>query len=70
MDAIVNDPNLTTDQKIELLFPYWLSAEETFAAKGHAIAARRTRKALSEIAKLAKTRRAEIQEVVNAAKGA
>lgn len=46
----------------------WAAEEEKFA-KGNASAGTRARKALSDIASLAKIRRAEIQDQKNAEKG-
>ena len=51
----------TTDQIAEA-FTEWLENDTKFTEKGNKAAGTRARKALMEITKLAKTRRAEISE--------
>lgn len=55
-----------THLKIKAQFDQYLKESEAFELKGVKAAAARARKALGEIAKLAKARRAEIQEKKNA----
>lgn len=54
-----------THVKIQELFEEYLAENEKFEEKGVKAAAARSRKALGEIGKLAKLRRAEIQEKKN-----
>ena len=51
-----------THDQIVSAYETYLSESESFETKNVKAAAARARKALGEIAKLAKTRRAEIQE--------
>ena len=51
-----------TTAQIELAYKEWLSEDAKFTEKGNKAAGTRARKALLEIAKLAKARRAEISE--------
>ena len=60
----------TTSQQLLTLFEEYKDNNDKFAEKGNKAAGTRARKALSEITKLAKVRRKEIQEVKNAAKTA
>ena len=52
------------DEIVQLFETYTVESEK-FETKGVKAAAARARNSLSEIAKLAKTRRAEIQEIKN-----
>ena len=52
-------------QQIKELYEQYVSENEKFEEKGNKAAATRARKALGEIGKLAKSRRAEIQEKKN-----
>lgn len=52
-------------QQIQAQFEEYLAEAEKFEGKGVKAAATRARKALGEIGKLAKARRAEIQEKKN-----
>ena len=54
-----------THLKIKALFEEYLAENEKFEEKGVKAASSRARKALSEMTKLAKTRRAEIQDKKN-----
>ena len=54
-----------THLKIKALFEEYLAENEKFEEKGVKAASARARKALSEMTKLAKTRRAEIQDKKN-----
>jgi hypothetical protein len=54
-----------THLKIKALFEEYAEENEKFEEKGVKAASSRARKALSEITKLAKTRRAEIQDKKN-----
>ena len=56
---------MTIDQQIEEQMAVYLKENEAFETKGVKAAAARARKALGEIGKLTKTRRAEIQEKKN-----
>ena len=51
-----------TTAQIELAYKEWLSEDAKFTEKGNKAAGTRARKALLEITKLAKARRAEISE--------
>lgn len=55
-----------THEEIVQAFQNYLKEAETFEDKGVKAAATRARKALGELGKLSKTRRAEIQEKKNA----
>ena len=52
--------------KLKALFEEYIKESDSFETKGVKAAATRARKALGEIGKLAKSRRAEIQEKKNA----
>lgn len=54
-----------THLKIKAMFEEYLAENEKFEVKGNKAAATRARKALGELAKLGKTRRAEIQDKKN-----
>jgi hypothetical protein len=56
-----------THLKIKACFEQYLKESESFEVKGVKAAAARARKALGDLGKLTKTRRAEIQEKKNAA---
>ena len=56
---------MTTHEQIVEQFESYISESEKFEEKGVKAAATRARKALGEMSKLAKTRRAEIQEKKN-----
>jgi hypothetical protein len=56
-----------THLQIKAKFEEYLAENEKFEVKGVKAAASRARKALGDLAKLTKTRRAEIQEKKNAA---
>lgn len=53
---------MTTHEQIVAAFETYVAENEKFQAKGNKAAAGRARKALMEIAKLCKARRAEILE--------
>lgn len=53
---------MTTAEKIRAAFETFEEENEKFVTKGNKAAAARARKALSELAKLCKERRAEILE--------
>ncbi len=53
---------MTTHEQIVAQFEVYLAENEKFEDKGVKASASRARKALAEIAKLCKVRRAEIQE--------
>lgn len=55
----------TTHEKIVAAYEAYLSENEKFEGKGVKAAAARARSALGDLGKLAKTRRAEIQEKKN-----
>jgi hypothetical protein len=57
---------MTLHEQIEQSFADYLKESENFETKGVKASAARARKALSEIGKLAKDRRAEIQSAKNA----
>jgi len=57
---------MTTHEEIVSAFNAYVSENESFEEKNVKAAAARARKALAELGKLAKTRRAEIQERKNA----
>lgn len=57
--------NLENHLKLRSLFDEYASENEKFVASGNKAAGTRARKALMEISKLCKTRRAEIQEAKN-----
>jgi hypothetical protein len=54
-----------THLQIKAMFEEYLAENEKFETKGVKASAARARKALGELGKLAKTRRAEIQEKKN-----
>lgn len=56
---------MTTHEQIIEAYEAYLKESETFEGKGVKAAAARARKALGDLGKLAKTRRAEIQEKKN-----
>ena len=56
---------LTQHEQIVQAFNQYLTEAETFEDKGVKAAAARARKALGDLGKLTKTRRAEIQEKKN-----
>lgn len=56
---------MTTHEQILELFETYIAENEKFEVKGVKAASARARKALGEIGKLAKTRRAEIQDKRN-----
>lgn len=56
---------MTTHEQIVEAFEQYLKEAETFEGKGVKAAAARARKSLGELGKLAKTRRAEIQDKKN-----
>ena len=56
---------MTTDEQIAEQMAIYLKENEAFETKGVKAAAARARKALGEIGKLTKSRRAEIQEKKN-----
>jgi len=56
---------MTLHEEIVQAFNNYLKEAETFDGKGVKAAATRARKALGELGKLSKTRRAEIQEKKN-----
>lgn len=58
--------DLTQHEQIVQAFNNYLTEAETFEQKGVKAAAARARKALGDLGKLTKTRRAEIQEKKNA----
>ena len=53
---------MSTVEQIKVAYETFVAENEKFVTKGNKAAAGRARKALSEIAKLAKVRRAEILE--------
>ena len=53
---------MTTVEQIEAAFNEFMAENEKFVEKGNKAAAGRARKALTELAKLCKVRRAEILE--------
>lgn len=53
---------MTTTEQIVATFEQWRAEDEKFAEKGNKAAGTRARKALLELGKLAKARRAEISE--------
>lgn len=57
--------NLENHLKLRSLFDEYATENEKFVASGNKAAGTRARKALMEISKLCKTRRAEIQEAKN-----
>ena len=57
-----NGNNMSTTEKLQAAFEAYLAENEKFVEKGNKAAAGRARKALMELAKLAKARRAEILE--------
>lgn len=59
-----------TIQQLNEAFTSWQTEDEKFTVKGNSAAGTRARKALQEIAKLVKARRAEISEEKNARKEA
>ena len=56
---------MSTHEEIVQAFNNYITEAETFDGKGVKAAAARARKALGNLGKLAKTRRAEIQEKKN-----
>jgi hypothetical protein len=58
--------NMTLHEEIVQAFNNYLKEAETFDEKGVKAAATRARKALGDLGKLTKTRRAEIQDKKNA----
>lgn len=56
---------MTTHEQIVSAYESYLAENESFEQKSIKAAAARARKALAELGKLAKTRRAEIQERKN-----
>lgn len=56
---------MTTHEQIVQQYEAYLAEHEKFEDKGVKAASARARKALGELGKLAKTRRAEIQEKKN-----
>lgn len=58
---------MSTHAKIVEQFNAYIAENEKYEGKGVKASAARARKALGELGKLAKTRRAEIQESKNAA---
>jgi len=58
--------NMTLHEEIVQAFNNYLKEAETFDEKGVKAAATRARKALGDLGKLSKTRRAEIQDKKNA----
>lgn len=59
---------MSTHEQLVELFETYVSENQKFTEKGVKAAAARARKALAEISKLTKTRRAEIQESKNSMK--
>lgn len=53
---------MSTNEQLRAAFEAYVAENEKFTAKGNKAAAGRARKALMELAKLAKARRAEILE--------
>lgn len=53
---------MTTTEQIAAAFDQWRAEDEKFTDKGNKAAGTRARKALLELSKLAKVRRAEISE--------
>ena len=53
---------MNTAEQLKLAYETFVAENEKFVAKGNKAAAGRARKALMELAKLAKVRRAEILE--------
>ena len=58
----------STHEAIVAAFETYLKENEKFEGKGVSVAGTRARASLGDIAKLAKTRRAEIQDVKNSRK--
>ena len=56
---------MATHEEIKTAFESYISESEAFETKGVKAAAARARKALGELGKLSKTRRAEIQDKKN-----
>jgi hypothetical protein len=65
MKGIMSEENVSTHQKIVELYDNYITEQTKFEEKGNKAAATRARKALGEMGKLAKTRRAEIQDKKN-----
>ncbi len=61
---------MSTTQQLLDAFEAWKVEDEKFTVKGNSAAGTRARKALQEIAKLVKTRRAEISDEKAARKAA
>ena len=57
---------MSTHDEIKTAYESYVAEQEAFETKGVKAAAARARKALGEMGKLAKARRAEIQEKKNA----
>ena len=66
----MTDPVINNHEEIVKQFETYLSENSKFTDKGVKAAAARARKALGEIGKLSKVRRAEIQDKKNAASAA
>ena len=60
--AIKNKIVMSTQEQIKAAYEAYVEENEKFVVKGNKAAAGRARKALMELAKLAKVRRAEILE--------
>ena len=60
-----NETNQSTNERIQELYDSYILEQTKFEEKGNKAAATRARKALGEMGKLAKTRRAEIQDKKN-----
>lgn len=65
---MTTETKLSTHETIVAAFESYLKENEKFEGKGVAVAGTRARASLGDIAKLAKARRAEIQEVKNSRK--
>lgn len=61
----MSEENVSTHQQIVELYGNYIVEQTKFEEKGNKAAATRARKALGEMGKLAKTRRAEIQDKKN-----
>lgn len=53
---------MTTNEQLQALFETYKEENEKFMTKGYMVSAQRARKALAEIMKLSKLRRAELLE--------
>ena len=60
-----NETNQSTHERIQELYDSYILEQTKFEEKGNKAAATRARKALGEMGKLTKTRRAEIQDKKN-----